>query len=54
MIAPLTPASTHSAITPGTVGAGVTTTARSTGSGTAAIVGYARIPSTLGRFGLTG
>ncbi len=34
MIAPFTPASTHSLITPGTVGAGVTTTARSTGSGT--------------------
>ena len=39
---------------PGTVAAGVTTTARSTGSGTSAIVGYALIPSTLGRFGLTG
>ena len=54
MIAPLTPASTHSPITRGTVAAGVTTTARSTGSGTALIVGYARMPITLGRLGLTG
>ena len=53
-MAPLTPASTHSPITSGTTWAGVTTTARSTGSGTAAIVGYDRIPSTLGRLGLTG
>ena len=32
--APFTPASTHSRMMPGTVGAGVTMTARSTGSGT--------------------
>ena len=37
--APLTPASAHSPITSGTVGAGVTTTARSIGSGTAPIDG---------------
>ena len=54
MIAPFTPAATHSRTTPGTVLAGVTITARSTLSGTAATVGYARIPSTLVRFGLTG
>ena len=53
-IAPRTPASTHSPITSGTVAAGVTITARSTGSGTSPIVGYALIPSTFGRFGLTG
>ena len=33
MMAPRTPAATHSAMMPGTVLAGVTTTARSTGSG---------------------
>ena len=54
MIAPFTPASTHSLITAGTVGAGVTTTARSTGSGTEAMFLYALIPSTLGRFELIG
>ena len=41
-IAPLTPAATHSRITSGTVAAGVTTTARSTGSGSAPTEGYAR------------
>ena len=54
MIAPLTPASAHSPMTWGTVGAGVTTTARLTGSGTAAMLGYDRMPSTFGRLGLTG
>ncbi len=54
MIAPLTPTSAHSPMTSGTVDAGVTTTARSTGSGTAAMRGYDRMPSTLGRLGLTG
>ena len=39
---------------PGMVLAGVTTTARSTFSGTAAMLGYARMPNTLGRFGFTG
>ena len=39
MIAPWTPASTHSPMMPGTVGAGVTMTARSTGSGTAVMLG---------------
>ena len=48
MIAPLTPASTHSPITSGTVGAGVTTTARSTGSGTAAIAGVSPDPQHVG------
>src|SRR5271157_3494986 len=53
-IAPVTPASTHSLITPGTVAAGVTTTARSIGSGADLMFLYALIPSTLGRFGLIG
>ena len=39
MMALLTPRSTHSLMMPGTVGAGVTTTTRSTGSGTALRVG---------------
>src|SRR5208337_2346038 len=38
----------------GTVGAGVTTMARSTRSGTSPMRGWALIPSTLRRFGLTG
>ena len=38
MMAPFTPAATHSRTTPGTVMAGVTITARSTLSGTAAIL----------------
>jgi hypothetical protein len=38
-IAPGTPAATHSPMMPGTVGAGVTITARSTSSGTSAMVG---------------
>ena len=54
MIAFGTPPSTHSPIIAGTVGAGVTMTARSTGSGTSPRRGYALIPSTFGRFGLTG
>src|SRR5271157_3535452 len=49
-----TPASTHSPIRSGTVGAGVATMARSTRSGTAPMRGWALIPSTLRRFGLTG
>ena len=53
-IAPRTPASTHSPIRSGTVGARVAMTARSTGSGTADSFGYALIPSTLGRFRLIG
>ena len=53
-MAPITPALTHSLITAGTVGAGVITTARSTGSGTEAMFLYALIPSTLGRFKLMG
>ena len=52
MIAPLTPASTHSPITSGTVGAGVTTTARSTGSGTAAIAGIRPDPQHVGPLGI--
>ncbi len=54
MIAALTPALTHSPMIPGTVGAGVTITARSIGSGKADTRGYALTPSTFGRFGLTG
>src|SRR5436190_647203 len=53
-IAPFTPTWPHSWITFGTDGAGVTTTARSTGSGTSRTLLYARIPSTLLRFGLMG
>ena len=53
-IAPRTPTAAHSPTTPGTVAAGVAITARSTGSGTSAMVGYALIPSTFARFGLTG
>ena len=52
--APRTPASTHSATMSGTAGAGATITAKSTCSGTSEIVGYAFIPSTLGRLELTG
>ena len=47
MMAARTPASTHSPIRSGTVGAGVTTMARSTGSGTSPMRGWALIPSTL-------
>ena len=54
MIAPGTPASTHSPMTPGTTFAGSTMTARSTFSGTDAMFGYALIPSTLDRLGFTG
>jgi len=39
MIAAWTPTATHSSMMPGTVGAGVTMTARSTGSGMAARLG---------------
>ena len=46
MIAPFTPAATHSAMIPGTVGAGVAMIASSICSGTSAIVGYALMPST--------
>ena len=52
-IAALTPASAHSQITLGTVGAGVTTTARSIGSGIEATFLYAFIPSTRRRMGST-
>ena len=52
MIAPLTPRDTF-ADHAGTVGAGVTTTARSTGSGTSPMW-VSAIPRTLGRLGLTG
>ena len=53
-IAPFTPLSTHWRITPGTVGAGVTITARSTSSGTSSTVGYALMPRTFTRFRFTG
>jgi len=53
-IAPRTPTEAHSPTTSGTVVAGVTITARSTGSGICATPGYALIPSTFDRFGLTG
>src|SRR5215210_7377302 len=53
-MAPSTPASAHSRMIPGTVGAGETMTARSTCSGTSRTLGYAFIPRTLDRFGLTG
>src|SRR5208337_1724773 len=49
-----TPASTHSPIRSGTIVAGVATMARSIGSGTSPMRGWALIPRTLGRFGLTG
>ena len=49
-----TPASTHSPIRSGTVGAGVATMAKSIGSGTSPMCGWALIPSTLRRFGLIG
>src|SRR4029079_12300697 len=44
----------HWPMTSGTAAAGVTTTARSTFSGTAPTLGYALMPSTPGRLGLTG
>src|SRR5215467_13831348 len=53
-MAPPTPACAHSRMTPGTVAAGVTTTARSTGSGTSPIEAQALIPRTFRRFALTG
>ncbi len=53
-IAPFTPFSTHSRMSPGAVAAGVTSTARSRSTGTSPTVGYARMPSTLSRFGFTG
>jgi hypothetical protein len=53
-IAAGTPASTHSRMTPGAAGAGVTTTASSTRSGKAATLGYALTPRIEPRFGLTG
>jgi hypothetical protein len=53
-IALVTPASTHSRTIDGTMAAGVTMTARSTRSGTAAIAGYARTPRMLEYFGFTG
>ena len=52
--APRTPTSPQSRMIPGMDGAGVTTTARSTCSGMSLPLGYALMPSTLGRFGFTG
>ena len=49
-----TPASTHCRMISGTVAAGVTTTARSTGPGTSPTAGYDLRPSTVSRRGLTG
>src|SRR5690242_12233931 len=54
MIAEPTAASTQRPITPGAAAAGVTITARSTFSGTAATSGQQGTPSTLRRLGLTG
>ena len=53
-MAPRTPEVAHSRITPGTVGAGVATTARSIFSVTALTLGQDLIPSTLGRLSLMG
>ena len=53
-IAPLTPALAHSSRTSGTVVAGVATTARSTCSGTAAMLGTHAMPKTDLWRGLTG
>src|SRR5579871_2764400 len=52
--APRTPVSPHSRMMPGIDGGGVTTTARSTGSGMSESDGYAFTPSTLARLGFTG
>src|SRR5207253_224878 len=54
MIAPLTSAFTHSPMMLGTLAAGVTMTAKSTGRGTALISGYALFPRILARLGLIG
>jgi hypothetical protein len=54
MIAPRTPAAPHSTTTPGTVAAGVITTAKSTGLPIAATVGQALRPHTSACFGFTG
>ncbi len=54
MITPLMPASPHSTTRPGADLAGVTMTARSTGSPIALIDGYALTPRMAGRVGLTG
>lgn len=53
-MAPGMPSSTASAMRSGTVSAGVETTTRSTLSGRSLRLGYALIPSTLGRFEFTG
>ena len=53
-MAPCTPFSPHSRISPGIEGGGVMITARSTCSGISEIDAYAFTPKTLGRFGLTG
>src|ERR1035441_752804 len=53
-IAPCTPFSPHSRISPGMEGGGVMITARSTDSGISEIVGYAFTPNPPGRLGLTG
>ncbi len=49
-----TPASPHSSMMPGIDLGGVTMTARSTCSGTEAMLGWLWMPRTLGRLGLTG
>ena len=54
MMAFLTPWSTQSWITPGTVAAGVTTMTRSTWPGQAAMDRKARMPRTCSRLGFTG
>ncbi len=54
MTAPGILMSAQELIMPGTAAAGVVTTTRSTFSGTAAILGYALMPSTLARVGFTG
>src|SRR5215204_2529457 len=54
IMAPSTPASTHSRIISGTAGAGATMSARSTLAGTSETEGYAFMPSTLGLCEFTG
>ncbi len=53
MTAPPTPASPHSRMTPGTVAAGVTTTARSSLPGASVSEGYVGTPNTSRRCGFT-
>ncbi len=52
MMTPFTPAVPQSLTMPGTVAGGVMMTARSAGSGTAVMLGYALTPSTVSRFGV--